>query len=155
MEIATMPTTAAQRDAPKRAAPSEESANRQMVRALIDAVGFWQQCEHRQCRRMQSCVQTRTCETKYADDILWWKREHLLPYLRAQYPTVQWGAPASIVESQIKAARAAEADQARGKAQGKPGAGGRRARKRRRKAVPWQPLYVPPDFADGAGGAAP
>lgn len=141
-----MPFSAAEIEAAAQHRQKQEEAERDLVRRLIDAVGLWQHCEHRQCRRMQRCVETATCQKKYADDIRWWQREQLVPYLRKRYPTVQWGAPASIVEVQIEAALAAEEErearqQARKEAKPMP-------RKRRRKRVPRQPLYAPPDFAE-------
>jgi hypothetical protein len=141
-----MPLTAAQSEQAAPDRTGKEEAERDLVRGLIDAVALWQQCEHRQCRRMQRCVETATCQTKYAEDILCWKREQLMPYLRKRYPAVQWGAPASILDVQLKAALAAEADakaRREARAAGKPV-----RRKRRRKRVPRQPLYAPPDFAD-------
>jgi hypothetical protein len=125
-----------------------EEAERDLVRSLIESVKFWQHCEHRVCRRMRRCVETQTCQTRYAGDIRWYKRTRILPYLRERYPTVRWGAPEGIGQ-QLEAARAAEQEsKARQQAHNehKP-----MPRKRRRKRVPRQPLYVPPDFAGEAG----
>jgi hypothetical protein len=144
-----MPSTPEKIAAFEEARRQDEEAERDFVRSLIDAVKVWRHCEHRVCRRMQRCVETQTCQTKYADDILWFKRTHVLPYLRKRFPTVQWGAGAGIVEVQFEAALAAEEDRnarQQGRKQGKP-----MPPKRRRKRVPRQPLYTPPDFAGEAG----
>ena len=98
---------------------------------------------------MRRCVETQTCQTKYADDIRWYKRTQLLPYMHERYPTVQWGAPRDIVGPQLDAALAAEKEseaRQQGRKEDKP-----MPRKRRRKRVPRQPLYVPPDFAGEVG----
>ena len=145
-----MPFTAAQIEEGERYQREYEESQRDLVRWLIESVKLWQHCEHRECRRMQRCVETQTCQKKYADDIIWWKREHLLPHLRERYPTVQWGAPASVVELQVEAALAAEADAKARREAGKAGKPSPRKR-RRRKRVPRQPLYVPRDYAEGEG----
>jgi hypothetical protein len=125
-----------------------EEAERDLVRSLIEAVKFWQHCEHRVCRRMRRCVETQTCQTRYAGDIRWYKRTQVLPYLRKRYPTVRWGTPEGI-GTQLEAARAAEQEskarqQARKEDKPIP-------RKRRRKRVRPQPLHAPRDFAGEAG----
>ena len=120
-----------------------EEAERDFVRSLIEAVKFWQYCEHRICRRMRRCVETQTCQTKYADDIRWYKRTQILPYLRERYPTVRWGATEGI-GPQLEAALAAEREstaQQQARNEDKP-----MRRKRRRKRVRRQPLYPPRDF---------
>jgi hypothetical protein len=124
-----------------------EEFERDLARDLTNLLRLWEQCEHRICRRVRSCVKTATCQTKYAKNILWWKRTQFAPYVLKRYPMVQWGAPASIVHVQLEAARAAEAEskaRRQARAEGKP-----LPRKRRRKRVPRQPLYMPRDFADG------
>jgi hypothetical protein len=144
-----MPFTPEEIENAQQVRTPEEEAERDLVRALIDSVKHWQECEHRICRRMQRCVETQTCQIKYAEVILWWKRTYLVPYLRKRYPTVQWGVPRANAEQQIRAALEAEADrEARRQArkEGKP-----LPPKRKRKRVPRQPLYVPPDFAGEAG----
>jgi hypothetical protein len=137
--------TAEQIEAAAREHQAREETERKLVRLLIEATKFWQHCEHRQCRRMQSCVETQTCRTKYADVILWWKRTYLVPYLRERLPALQRNAPASLVGAQTEAAVAAKRDREAGqqaRKQGKP-----MPRKRRRGRVPRHPLCTPPDFA--------
>jgi len=142
-----MPVTQEQMARFEEAERERKEDELELVRFVIGMVKFWQHCEHRICRRMRSCVKTETCQTRYADDIRWWKREQLLPYLRKRYPSVQWGAPAGITELQVEAALAAEAEREAREAARK--AGKPLPRKRRRKRVPRHPLYVPRDFAGG------
>lgn len=129
----------------------EEEGRRSFVRKLVAATKVWQHCEHRICRRMRRCVETQTCETRYAEDIRDIVRNWVVPYLRKRYPTVQWGAPAGDLYPQFEAAFAAEQErEAQGRKQGKPLPP---KRKRKRKRVPRQPLCTPPDLAKDTGSA--
>ena len=89
----------------------EEEAELSLVRDLVDFAGMWKSCENRACRRAQGCNDPRACRKKHADGILWWKRNVRVPYLRKRYPTVQWGAPAGVVEPQYQAALEAEREE--------------------------------------------
>jgi len=117
-----------------------------VTRKIVDFVGVWHGCENRACRRKQGCTDPRACGERYKEEILRIQREYLGPALRERYPTVQFGAPASVVEAQLEAARAAEEEEnarredrvaAAGDADPKP--------RRRKKRVAHQPLYDPGD----------
>ena len=87
---------------------AKEEGELSFARRLIDGLGMWRDCENRACRRLQRCSDAPGCATRYADEIFQWKRTVWAPYLRQQFPTVSWGGPADVVESQIEAALAAE-----------------------------------------------
>lgn len=119
-----------------------EEAWHSLIRQIIDLGGTWQCCENRRCRRLQGCADPDACYRKHFEEIIAFIREVINPYLRERYPTVQWGAPASIVEVQWEAAIAAEREEA-ARREGRivPKAGANTARAR----VPRHPLYDPKD----------
>lgn len=84
----------------------EEESELSFVRTLVNFVRAWRYCEERACRRGRTCADARVCKTRYADAILEWQRRVYLPYVRERYPTVQWGAPAGVVQPQFEAALA-------------------------------------------------
>jgi hypothetical protein len=106
-------------------------------RKLINVTRQWRACEARVCRRAQRCaVPKAPCVEKNSEEIRAWFRRVYIPYLRKRWPTVQWGAPAGLVEQQLEAAKAAEA--APSPVRGSRRKGRRRPKRRRRKpaAVP-------------------
>lgn len=110
-------------------------------RALIDATRHWQECDMRRCRRAQCCaIPEMPCRKKNEAALLWWKRRKYIPYLRARYPTVQWGAPAGTMEPQLEAALAAETQKAeQGNAKSRRTRPKQRRGRRRRQTTPAVP----------------
>lgn len=124
----------------------EEQARLGFVRKLMDFAGMWQSCENRACRRRQGCADPNACGERHREAILRVGRECIAPALRKRYPTVQWGAPASVVEAQWEAALAAEdEEQARREGRADPSGNADPKPRRRKKRVPRQPLYDPGD----------
>jgi hypothetical protein len=123
-----------------------EEAELALVRLLIEFGGMWVNCANRECRRIRGCADARACRKTHAEGILRWKREVMLPWARRRYPTVQWGAPAGVVEPQFKAALAAEAEE-QARREGRTDASGNvdPAPRPRKQRVPRQPLYDPGD----------
>ena len=137
--------TAKEIQAAEEAERAREEDELALVRWLVEFGALWTTCADRECRRIRGCADARACRETHAEGILWWKREVMLPWVRERYPTVQWGAPAGVVELQLKAALEAEAEaQARGEGRTEPSVGaGPKPRRRRSSRVPHHPLYDP------------
>lgn len=117
-----------------------------LVRKIVNFVGVWQVCENRACRRGRGCADPHACGERYKEEILRFERETIVPWLREQYPTVQWGAPASVVEAQFEAACAAEEEEkARREGRADASGSGESGARRRKKRVARHPLYDPGD----------
>lgn len=124
----------------------QEQVRLGFVRKLMDCVRMWQVCENRACRRKQGCADPGACSKRHDEDILRFQREYIVPWLRERYPTVQFGAPASVVEAQWEAALAAEEDE-KARREGRVNTSGDADPKprRRKQRVPRQALYDPGD----------
>lgn len=131
---------------PEQIAEWEESQRRQwearyeLVRKMINFVRQWRFCENRRCRRIRECCDPAACYIRYKEDIHWVLRNFVLPRLRKRYPGVQWGAPAGIVELQLEAALAAEAEE-KARREGQPVSKTSRSGMK----VERHPLYDPKD----------
>lgn len=120
----------------------EKEAELSFTKKLVDAVRAWRHCENRACRRGRGCADARACNEKHADAILEWQRRVYVPYLRERYPTVQWGAPAGVVEPQYQAALEAER-QEEARRQGRPLPDSEASSDKRAER---QPAYDPGDW---------
>jgi hypothetical protein len=93
-----------------------------------------------------ACADPRACGERYREEILQCEREIIVPALRECYPTVQWGAPDSVVEAQFEAACAAEEEEkTRREGRADASGGGESGARRRKKRVARHPLYDPGD----------
>ena len=88
----------------------DEEARLAQVAMVVNFARTWARCDRKECRRERGCADLNHCDTRYEKEILAWQREVLVPYLRERYPTVRWGAPASIAQVQLEAALEAEKD---------------------------------------------
>lgn len=78
------------------------------ISKLIAMTKLWRMCPVDACRRQRRCTDHARCEREHWETVRWFKRRYVLPHLRKRFPSVQWGAPAGIVELQLEAALAAE-----------------------------------------------
>jgi len=78
------------------------------VRLILEVTQTWAGCDLKACRRTRRCADWRRCERVHAQTIQAWRQQVIVPYLRERYPSVQWGAPASIMDVQIEAAQEVE-----------------------------------------------
>jgi hypothetical protein len=92
----------------KRLCGAREERQLAFTRRLIALMGLWRHCDNRACRRTRTCRDSVLCAARYGSAIAEWQRTVLGPYLRQRYPSVSWGAPASVMEPQLEAALAAE-----------------------------------------------
>jgi hypothetical protein len=92
----------------KRLCGDREERQLAFTRRLIELMGVWRYCDNRACRRTHTCRDARLCAARYGNAIAEWQRTVLGPYLRQRYPSVSWGAAASVLEPQFEAALAAE-----------------------------------------------
>jgi hypothetical protein len=122
-----------------------EESELSFVRKLVNFVRMWRHCENRACRRRRTCTDARACQTKHADAILEWQRTVYIPYLRERFPTVQWGAPAGVMQPQLEAALAAEEEE-NAKREGRAPAEDLSSRAGKPANVPRHPAYDPGDW---------
>jgi hypothetical protein len=87
-----------------------EESELSLIGMLVEVGKLWSRCDRKACRRGRCCTDVRHCRERYDKQIVAWRRETLVPYMRERYPTVKWGAGAGIVETQLEAALEAEKD---------------------------------------------